>query len=364
MIPLTDFYIDPKLLERIHRKVISVIDSKSYILGKELANFEKAFANFAGVKFAIGVASGTDALRLAMRAVGVKPGDKILTVAFTSPFTVLAIIEEGAIPVFCDVDSDTMTIDVFDARKKLDSHVRAIIPVHLYGNPCNMDEIVKLCRKNNLILIEDACQAHGAIYKGTPVGNFGKACAFSFYPTKNLGAMGDAGMLVTNDAKVDARVRKLRHGGQSKRFWHEFSGINSRLDEIQAVILSAKLKLLKDQNNQRRRVAERYRESFADLPIKFQKSFDGGRSIYHLFVIRTQKRKQLKEFLFRHKIISDIYYPYPIYKQTAFKKFANGSLPVTEKLSGEILALPIYPNLSVEKQDLVIAAVRSFFKNN
>ena len=176
--------------------------------------------------------------------------------------------------------------------------------------------------------------------------------------------MGDAGMLVTNDAKVDARVRKLRHGGQSKRFWHEFSGINSRLDEIQAVILSDKLKLLKAQNNQRRKLAKRYRKKFSDLPIKLQESFGGSQSVYHLFVIRTKKRRQLKEFLFRRKIISAIYYPYPIHKQTAFKKFANGSLPVTEKLSGEILALPIYPNLSVEKQDLVIAAVRSFFKNN
>lgn len=364
MIPLVDFYLDPKLFKQIHKKVFSVINSKSYILGSELLKFESAFARFVGVKYGIGVASGTDALRLSLRSLGIGHGDKVLTVAFTSPFTVLAIVQEGAIPVFCDVDAETMTIDINDASRKIDPRVRAIVPVHLYGNPCDMDSVNSLAKNKRLMIIEDACQAHGAIYKNKHVGNFGSTGAFSFYPTKNLGAMGDAGMVVTNDLKVAKMTRLLRHGGQTRRFWHKYAGYNSRLDEIQAAILSLKLKSLKTDNKKRLKLSKRYRKFLSDLPIEFQKNHKWAVSSNHLFVIRTKKRDQLKNYLFDKKINTDIYYPYPIQTQDAFRKFAKGKLPVTEKLTREILALPIYPNLAFKSQDLIIKNIRSFFGKN
>lgn len=362
MIPLFDFYLEPKLLKKIHKKIFSVINSKSYILGNELLKFESAFARFAGVKYAVGVASGTDALRLSLRSLGIGLGDKVLTVAFTSPFTVLAIVQEGAIPVFCDVDSETMTIDVDDASRKIDAHVRAIIPVHLYGNPCDMDSINTLAKKKGLRIIEDACQAHGAIYKNKHVGNFGSAGAFSFYPTKNLGAMGDAGMVITNDPKVANKIRVLRHGGQTRRFWHKYAGYNSRLDEIQAAVLSLKLKSLKTENRKRLELSKRYKKFLSDLPIGFQKVHRGANSSNHLFVIRTKKRDQLKNYLFGKRIVTDIYYPYPVHAQEAFRKFGSFKLPATERLSKEILALPLFPSLSFSSQDLVIENIRRFFR--
>lgn len=361
MIPLVDLSVDKKRLFLIKKRVLSVIDSGSYILGQELDKFEDAFAKFLQVKYAIGVASGTDALRLALRALGIGRGDRVLTVAFTSPFTALAIIEGSATPVFCDVDAETMTIDIADARRKIDKKTRAIVPVHIFGNPCDMASLTKLAREFNLKLIEDASQAHGARFAGKMIGTFGDAAAFSFYPTKNLGAMGDAGMVVTNNRRVTDTVRLLRHGGQTKRFWHKFSGVNSRLDEIQAAILSTKLKYLERENLRRRVLAARYRKLLGDLPIKFQESFEKAQSVYHLFVIRTKKRNQLKKYLLANGVFSDIYYPYPAHKQDAFKNYATGKLPVTEKLTKEVLALPLSPDLTVKSQDKVILLVKKFF---
>ena len=242
MIPLVDLSIDRQLLRKIRLAIDEVVDSNSFILGKRLEEFENKFAGFIGTKYACGVASGTDALRLSLRALGIGRGDKVLTVALTSPFTVIAIIEEGAIPVFCDVDEKTWTIDPVDVEKKVDKKTKAIIPVHLFGNPCDMDAILKIAKDYNLRVIEDACQAHGAKFRGKMIGSFGDAGTFSFYPTKNLGAFGDAGIITTNDLKVAKMIKILRHGGQTKRFWHEYQGINSRLDEIQAAVLSVRLK--------------------------------------------------------------------------------------------------------------------------
>src|SRR3989344_4187496 len=223
MIPLIDLTIDVETEKTIKREIIKVVESKSYILGKRVEIFEKKFAKFIGTKYAIGVGNGTDALRLCLRALNVGKGDKVLTVALTSPFTVLAILEEGAIPVFCDV-----------AEKKIDRKTKAILPVHLFGNPCVMNAVIKLAEKYKLKVIEDAFQAHGASYKNNMIGSFGDCAAFSFYPTKNLGAMGDGGILVTSNKKIAEMAKILRHGGQTKRFWHKYRGINSRLDEIQA----------------------------------------------------------------------------------------------------------------------------------
>lgn len=363
-VPLIDLSMDSKLGEEIKKAIAGIIDSKVYILGKNLESFEKKFASYMGVKYAIGVGSGTDALRLLLRALGIGAGDKVLTVAITSPFTSIAIIEEGAIPVYCDVDEKTWVLDLADATKKLDKKVRAIMPVHIYGNPCDMKAILKFAKENNLKVIEDACQAHGATIGNKKIGTFGDGAAFSFYPTKNLGGMGDGGMIVTNNKSLAEIIRLLRHGGQTKRFWHVYKGVNSRLDEIQAAILETKLKHLDSFNLIRKKLVKKYKEAFSGLPIAFQESFDGAVSANHLFVIRTKKRDNLKNFLNNKRIVSDLYYPYPLNVQPAFKKYASGNMKVTNMISGELLALPLFPSMTEIQQKYVITSVLEFFKKN
>lgn len=361
MIPLIDLSSDKQIEEEIEKEVLAVLRSKWYTLGPKVESFEKSFARFVGSRYAVGVASGTDSLRLAIRALGVGRDDKVLTVSLSSPFTAIAIIEEGAIPVFCDVDEKTLTIDTADLERKIDNSTRAIIPVHLYGNPCQMDEIIKIAKKYKLLIIEDACQAHGASFGDKKIGSFGDAAAFSFYPTKNLGAAGDGGIVTTNNKKVANMVRTLRHGGQTKRFWHKFRGVNSRLDEIQAAVLSVKLTALSKNNDRRSELAAYYKKELSNLPIKFQENFDLAKSANHLFIIRTKERSALMRFLKKGGIITDIYYPYPIHKQPAFRAFSSHLL-VTEKVTSEILAIPLFPTLSVKDQAYVIKSIRDFFK--
>jgi len=361
MIPLIDLSIDKKTKLEIIKAVGNVLDDKNFILGSKLESFEKKFAKFIGSRFAVGVASGTDGIRLALRALGVGAGDQVLTVSFTSPFTVIAIVEEGATPVFVDVDENTWTFDTGDAEKKITKRARVIIPVHIYGNPCNMAGVLKLARKYKLAVVEDACQAHGALISNKKVGGFGDAAAFSFYPTKNLGAIGDGGAVTINSRKLFDMIKMLRHGGQTKRFWHEYKGINSRLDEIQAAVLEIKLAQLNHYNFLRSKIAVRYRRELSGLPIKFQESFRGAKSANHLFVIRLSRRNELKEFLGKRNILSDIYYPAPVHLQPAFKKYSKGSLKMTERLSSELLAIPLSPSLSNSNQSKVIAAVKDFF---
>lgn len=361
-IKLINLSLGGDLRSKILKSVTRVIDSKNYVLGSNLESFEKNFAKFCQMKYAIGVGNGTDALRLCLRALGIGKGDKVLTVAFTSPFTALAILEEGAIPVFCDIDDETLTIDVEDTRRKIDKDVKAIICVHIYGNPCDMDKIQKFAKKHNLKKIEDACQAHGAYYKGKHVGNFSDAAAFSFYPTKNLGAMGDGGMVVTNNTALGQKIKLLRHGGQVKRFWHQYLGINSRLDEIQAAVLNIKLKNLEGENKRRRANAQFYRNRLADLPIKFQKLQENSLSSYHIFTVRTKLRDKLKKYLSSRGIESDIYYPHPVHLQPLFAKYRT-KLPVTEKVCREILAIPVHTNLSTRDKNLIVESIRSFFSN-
>jgi len=359
-IKLIDLSLKEDLRSEILKDVANVIDSKNYVLGKNLEVLEKNFSKFCQARWAVGVGNGTDALRLCLRALGVGRGDKVLTVAFTSPFTALAILEEGATPVFCDIDDETLTLDVKDVEKKVDKKTKAIICVHIYGNPCNMQKIQKIAKLHKLKIIEDACQAHGAKYHGKHVGNFSDAAAFSFYPTKNLGAMGDAGMVVTNSASVARKIKLLRHGGQTRRFWHEFIGINSRLDEIQAAILNIKLKNLENQNKKRRACAQFYQSKLSDMPIRFQKLQANSVSSYHIFTIRTKLRDKLKKYLASSGIEGDIYYPYPVHLQPLFAKYAK-RLPVTEKVCREILAVPVHQNLTLKDKDLIVKSIRSFF---
>lgn len=362
MIPLADLSEDKVNLLKIKKGIADVIDSNSFILGKRLESLENKFSKFIGTKYAVGVGNGTDAIRIALRALGVGRGDKVLTVSFTSPFTSIAILEEGATPVYCDVDMDSWTMDPASLNNNMDKKVKAIVPVHIYGNPCDMENISKFALKNKLYVIEDACQAHGAAINNKKAGSWGDAGAFSFYPTKNLGAFGDAGMVVTNSGKLAKLMRSLRHGGQTKRFWHKLRGFNSRLDEIQSAILEAKLESLDKKNNKRKFLAERYQKFLSDLPVKFQKVNNGHRSAWHLLVIRLKNRNKLKSFLAKKGVTTDIYYPYPVHLQPLFKKFRNFQLNNTELLCRELLALPLYPNLSIENQNKIIAGVREFFK--
>ena len=361
MIPLVDLSIDRQLLRKIRLAIDEVVDSNSFILGKRLEEFENKFAGFIGTKYACGVASGTDALRLSLRALGIGRGDKVLTVALTSPFTVIAIIEEGAIPVFCDVDEKTWTIDPVDVEKKVDKKTKAIIPVHLFGNPCDMDAILKIAKDYNLRVIEDACQAHGAKFRGKMIGSFGDAGTFSFYPTKNLGAFGDAGIITTNDLKVAKMIKILRHGGQTKRFWHEYQGINSRLDEIQAAVLSVRLQYLERENEKREKLAKKYKSASSDLPIKFQETLHEARSANHLFVFRTNRRDKLRKFLTKNGVTTDVYYPYPVHLQPAFREYVQSHLKNTELLTKELLALPLYLNLKLKDQKIIIEKIKLFF---
>src|SRR3989344_3885782 len=363
MIPLIDLTIDVKTKKTIKREIIKVVESKSYILGKRVEIFEKKFAKFIGTKYAIGVGSGTDALRLCLRALEIGNGDKVLTVALTSPFTAIAIVEEGATPVFCDVDEKTWTIDIAEIENKIDKKTKAIIPVHLFGNPCNIEVIIKLAKEHKLFVIEDACQAHGARYKNKMIGSFGDCAAFSFYPTKNLGAMGDGGILVTSNKKIAEMAKILRHGGQTKRFWHKYRGINSRLDEIQAAILHVKLNHIASENQKRQKLAKRYKRAFKNLPILFQETITSSTSANHLFTIRIKERELLQKYLMAKNIASDIYYPYPVHLQKAFRKYYTGKLPITEKIVDELLAIPISPNLSFKKQDLITNSIINFYKN-
>lgn len=362
MIPFIDLSTDKQLSKKIRFEIERVIKSKNFILGPHVKSFEKKFAQYVGVGYSVGTGNGTDALRLALRALGIGPGDKVLTVALTSPFTILAIVEEGATPVLCDVDGETLTISLEDANRKIDHKTKAIMPVHIYGNPCNMTAILKFAKVNNLAVVEDAAQAHGARIEGKKVGSFGQAAAFSFYPTKNLGALGDGGMFVTREKRLFDLVRSLRHGGQSKRFWHKYRGLNSRLDEIQAAILEVKLKNLDTANTKRRKLAKRYQSLLINLPVQFQKTFAGAKHVYHLFVIMTEKRDELKRFLEKKGIGCDIYYPYPVYKQQAFANLGKSNLKVTNRIQRQLLALPLYPNLTYEQQDKVIKAIKKFYK--
>jgi len=363
MIPLIDLKPEKDLAKAIKQSVLRVIDSQSYILGNQLETFEKSFAKINKAKEAIGVGNGTDALRLSLRSLGISYGDKVITVSLTSPFTAIAIIEEGAIPIFCDVDPNTWTLDPHDIERHIDKKTKAIMPVHLYGNPAEMRAIKKIAKDHNLKIIEDACQAHLAKIDEIPVGNWGDAAAFSFYPTKNLGAMGDAGAIITNNKELANHIKILRHGGQTQRFWHVYKGFNSRLDEIQAAILNVKIKSLRHHNRQRAIIAQRYKKELANLPLSFQAVIEGGKSVNHLFVIKTDKRDKLHTFLLQKGIQTDVYYPHPTHLQPAFRKFAKTPLPVTEKLTAKLLALPLFPNLSEKDQYTVIKQIKKFFKS-
>jgi dTDP-4-amino-4,6-dideoxygalactose transaminase len=351
--------LQPELDEALRR----VTRSGWFILGQELEQFEAAFAAYLGVGNCVGCASGTDAIALMLMAAEVGPGDEVITVAHTAVPTISAISMVGARPVFVDIYPDTWLMDVGQVEAAITPRTRAILPVHLYGQCVDMAPLLDIGRRHSLPILEDCAQAHGPSYDGHMAGTLGQMAAFSFYPSKNLGCYGDGGAVATGDPALADRLRLLRNYGQRRRYHHEIIGINSRLDELQAAILSIKLPRLASWNELRRQIAARYRAGLAGLPIQCPVEKPIGGHVYHLYVIQTDERDRLQAFLAEREIQTLIHYPVPAHLQPAyaFLAYGVGSLPVTERVAGTILSLPMFPQLRDEEIERVIAAIREFF---
>jgi dTDP-4-amino-4,6-dideoxygalactose transaminase len=345
--------------EEIDAAVLRVLGSNRYILGPEVDALEQEFADFIGTTSAIGVANGTDALELAIRALAIGAGDEVITVSHTAVATVAAIEAAGAIPVLVDVDPNFYTLDPSQLAEVLSPRTRAVIAVHLYGQAADLDAIGKFCKVHGLALIEDVSQAHGAKWKGKRLGSIGDIACFSCYPTKNLGAIGDAGLITTNDAKLAHKVRMLREYGWEQRYISDLAGRNSRLDELQAAILRIKLRHLDADNGKRRTLADRYSKALESSAILVPKVRADVEPVFHLYVVRVKNRAELMGGLKTKDIYPGIHYPVPIHLQAAYKGRIRtaSSMKTTETLAQDVLSLPLYPELQPEEVDQVVNAL-------
>jgi dTDP-4-amino-4,6-dideoxygalactose transaminase len=335
-----------------------VLKAGWHILGNELSSFEEEYSEYVGARYGCGVNSGSDALFLALKTVGIGQGDEVITVAHTFISTVDAIVRNGAYPVFVDIEPETYCMDVSQIEEKITERTKAILPVHLYGHPADMDPILHVAREHSLYVIEDACQAHGTEYKDKKAGGLGDLGCFSFYPAKNLGAYGDGGMVVTNNKRMAEKLRILRNYGQQEKHHHDFLGINSRLDELQAAVLRVKLRYLDQWNNRRRKLASLYDDLLSDKDLVLPVERDYAKHIYHLYVIRHDNRGSIKESLDACGILTQIHYPVPVHKQKAYRDIADGiSLPVTERICDHILSIPLHPWLREEDIDRTAASI-------
>lgn len=364
-IPFVDLQSQYKTIrEEVLASVDSVFTRGAFILGDEVASFERDFAAFSGAKECVSVATGCDALLWVLKALDIGPGHEVIVPANTFIATALAVTAAGATPVLVDCREDDFTMDPAAIERAVTKNTRAIMPVHLYGQAARMDEITAIAKRHNLKIVEDAAQAHGATYNGRICGSLGDAAGFSFYPGKNLGAYGDGGAVTTDNPEIAQRVRMLRNYGQSKKYHHEVAGWNSRLDTVQAGILSIKLKRLAGWNAARAKHAARYRAKLAGLPVITPSEFAGRSHTYHLYVIRTQRRDELLAFLGQRGISCGIHYPIPVHLQKAYAELRQktGTFPVTEKLAGEIMSLPMFPELTDAQIDQVAQNVAEFFR--
>lgn len=337
----------------------STMDSSTFILGPQLEQFEADFAAYCDSSHAIGVSSGTAALHLALLAVGVGPGDEVITVPNSFIATVEAILYTGARPVIVDVRDDTYCIDIDAVERALTDKTKAVIPVHLFGLPCDMDPLMSLAAERGFYVIEDACQAHGASYKGRKAGSLGHAAAFSFYPSKNLGCFGDAGAVTTNDPGIAGKVNHLRHHGQSSRNEFEHVGFNYRLDEIQAAVLNVKLRHLDRWTERRRELAALYRQGLQESEYRFQEVPEGTDPVYYIFSVRHHAQQLVQETLDKAGIGWGNHIAPPVHLQPGYRFLENpeGSFPVSERLSKELVSIPVYPQLSNEQLNSVVAAL-------
>lgn len=342
--------------------IIDVLQRGWYILGEEVKSFEAEFAAYLGVQFAIGVGSGTEALHLALRACDIGPGDEVITVSHTAVATVAAIELCGATPVLVDIDADRYTLDPEKLPTLLTSCTKAIMPVHLYGQPADMTPILEIAHRHGLKVIEDCAQAHGATYQERRVGSWGDMGCFSFYPTKNLGALGDGGMVVTDDPALAEKARLMREYGWAERYVSHIPGWNSRLDELQAAVLRVKLRWLDADNAARARLATMYNQLLADTDLALPVEHPGSSHVYHLYVVRTKRRNELRAFLKEQGIGTLIHYPVPVHLQPAYLEQLSGrdDLPQTELAAREVLSLPMYPELAESDVKAVAEAILKF----
>ena len=375
MVPFLDLTRQQtKIKTEILSATQKVYEKGRFILGEEVSAFEKEFSHYCGVRHGVGVGSGTDALYLALKAAGIGEEDEVVTVANSFVATALAISFTGAKPLFIDIDPKTYTMDPNSLElllkrekiKKSGQKIRAVVPVHLYGYPADMDSILNIANRYGLLVIEDACQAHGAKYGRRKVGSFGAMGCFSFYPTKNLGGYGDGGMVVTDHHKYDQKLRLLRCYGEREKYHHILKGHNSRLDEIQAAILRVKLKHLDQWNEARRKKAELYTKMLSPSGVICPWEKKGVRHVYHLYTIETGKRDTLQTFLKKKGVETLIHYPIPIPFQRAYRElgYRRGDLPLTNRWSHKILSLPFFPEMEESEMEEVAEGIRSFFKTN
>ncbi|PLX82027.1 MAG: erythromycin biosynthesis sensory transduction protein eryC1 [Desulfuromonas sp.] len=359
-IPMVDLRIQYQQLKtEIDQALAAVLDSTQFILGSEVTAFEQEIAMFLGVRHAVGVASGTDALHLALLAAGVGPGDEVITSPFTFIATAEAIAYVGATPVFVDIDPQTFNIDPVKIAQAITSRTKVVLPVHLFGQPADLLPLQELCKKNGLLLVEDCAQSCGADYAGTMTGAWGDLGCFSFFPSKNLGCFGDGGLVTTNDDKLAEQLRVLRNHGSRERYHHAIIGVNSRLDSLQAAVLRVKLKQLERFNRQRRTNAHRYSQQLAALGIITPFEDGKGTHVYHQYTILVEDRELLQQALTAAGVSSAIYYPIPLHRQEVFADACAGlSLPVTEDVACRCLSLPIYPELNEEQIERVVEVIR------
>jgi len=341
-----------------------IVDDGSFILGKDVEQFESSFAKFCNSSFAIGVGNGLDALKISLKTLGIGYGDEVIVPAHTYIATWLAVSEVGAVPVPVDVCENTMNINPTLILDKITPRTKAIIPVHIYGLPCDMDAILSIAKERNLYVIEDFAQAQGATYKGERVGSFGHINACSFYPSKNIGAMGDAGAITTSDSELARKACMIRNYGSNQKYFHELEGVNSRLDSLQAAFLKIKLPYIDKQNEERRQISLFYHEKLKNLnEVKFQSIPPDYQSVYHLFTIRLNNRDQLFQYLYENGIGSLIHYPIPPHLQLAYKflNYKVGDFPVAEKIANEIISLPFFIGIQDTELEYVCEKIIRFF---
>ncbi|GEC91581.1 DegT/DnrJ/EryC1/StrS family aminotransferase [Brevibacillus brevis] len=364
-VPLLDLVKQYRSIEaEIKAAVDDVLSSGNYIMGKHVADFEQKMADYCNVKCAIGVANGTDALLLVLDALGIGPGDEVITTPFTFFASAEVVSQLGAKPVFIDIDPKTYNFDVSKLEAAITPNTKAIIPVHIFGQPVDMDEVLALAKKYNLYVVEDACQAIGSKYKEQEIGSLGVAGCFSFFPTKNLGGYGDGGMIVTNDEELAKKIKILRAHGSNPKYYHSMIGYNSRLDSLQAAMLNVKLAYIDQWNAARRQKAAVYNEALKDLPIQVPFEKENRYAVYHLYIIQTDLRDELMAFLQEKGISSGVYYPVPLHLQEVYKDlgYDRESLIESEKAAKGTMALPLYPEMTEEEQQYVISVVREFFE--
>ncbi|MGE5329826.1 MAG: DegT/DnrJ/EryC1/StrS family aminotransferase [Deltaproteobacteria bacterium] len=363
-VPILDLksqYINMK--EEINESIIEVLEKCQFILGPQVKKIEENISKLCNVKFGIGVANGTDALELTLKALNIGAGDEVITTPFTFFASAEVIAKLGAVPVFVDIERGTYLIDADRIEEKITKNTKAIIPVHLFGQACNMKRIMDIAKKYNLHVVEDSCQAIGSEFEGKKVSSFGDAGCFSFFPTKNLGGYGDGGMIVTDDESLNENIRLLRQHGSNVKYHHSIIGYNSRLDEIQAAILNVKSKYLSDWNQKRRNHAYRYNKYLADIVKTPEEAKDYKQyHVYHQYTIEVEKRDELAKFLKDNEIGTSVYYPVPLHLQEAFKElgYKNGDMPNAEEACNKVISLPISPEMTIEEQDYVIEKVREF----